>query len=113
MNTTKEYYWFTLGAFVLVMVLLYFVSESRTGRAWRALREDPLAAEVMSMPVNRLKLLAFVFGAAVAGFAGAIYGSVQTGALPGRLRRRPADHRLRHRDPRRCGKPGRRASSAR
>jgi ABC-type branched-subunit amino acid transport system permease subunit len=82
-NTTKEYYWFTLGAFLLVMVLLYLVSESRTGRAWKALREDPLAAEVMSMPVNRLKLMAFVFGAAIAGFAGAIYGSVQTGAFPG------------------------------
>jgi branched-chain amino acid transport system permease protein len=82
-NTTKEYYLFTLGAFVLVMVLLYFVSESRTGRAWKALREDPLAAEVMSMPVNRLKLMAFVFGAGIAGFAGAIYGSVQTGAFPG------------------------------
>jgi len=53
-NSTKEYYWFTLGAFTLVMVLLYFISESRTGRAWKALREDPLAAEVMSMPVNRL-----------------------------------------------------------
>jgi branched-chain amino acid transport system permease protein len=82
-NTTKEYYWFTLGAFLLVMILLYLVSESRTGRAWKALREDPLAAEVMSMPVNRLKLLAFVFGAAIAGFAGAIYSSVQTGAFPG------------------------------
>jgi len=82
-NTTKEYYWFTLGAFVLVMGLLYLISESRTGRAWKALREDPLAAEVMSMPVNRLKLMAFVFGAAIAGLAGAIYGSVQTGAFPG------------------------------
>jgi branched-chain amino acid transport system permease protein len=82
-NTTKEYYWFTLGAFLLVMIMLYFVSGSRTGRAWKALREDPLAAEVMSMPVNRLKLMAFSFGAAIAGFAGAIYGSVQTGAFPG------------------------------
>jgi branched-chain amino acid transport system permease protein len=82
-TTTKEYYYFTLGAFVLVMMLLYFVNESRTGRAWRALREDPLAAEVMSMPINRLKLMAFVFGAATAGFAGSIYGAVQTGAFPG------------------------------
>jgi branched-chain amino acid transport system permease protein len=82
-NTTKEYYYFTLGAFALAMTLLYFVNESRTGRAWRALREDPLSAEVMSIPVNRLKLMAFVFGAATAGFAGAIYGSVQTGAFPG------------------------------
>ena len=82
-TTTKEYYYFTLGAFVLVMMLLYFVNESRTGRAWRALREDPLAAEVMSMPINRLKLMAFVFGAATAAFAGSIYGAVQTGAFPG------------------------------
>jgi ABC-type branched-subunit amino acid transport system permease subunit len=64
-------------------MLLYFVNESRTGRAWRALREDPLAAEVMSIPVNRLKLMAFVFGAAIAGLAGSIYGAVQTGAFPG------------------------------
>jgi len=63
--------------------MLYFVNGSRTGRAWRALREDPLAAEVMSTPVNRLKLLAFMFGAGVAGFSGTIFGAVQSGAFPG------------------------------
>src|SRR5204863_438826 len=63
--------------------MLYFVNGSRTGRAWRALREDPLAAEVMTMPVNRLKLLAFMFGAATAGFTGTIFGAVQSGAFPG------------------------------
>jgi branched-chain amino acid transport system permease protein len=82
-TSTNEYYYVSLVAFVLVMVMLHFVSESRTGRAWRALREDPLAAEAMSMPVNRLKLLAFAFGAATAGFTGTIYGAVQTGAFPG------------------------------
>ena len=35
------------------------------------------------MPVNRLKLLAFMFGAATAGFSGTIYGAVQSGAFPG------------------------------
>jgi ABC-type branched-subunit amino acid transport system permease subunit len=82
-NTTKEFYYFTLGAFVIAMILIFFANESRTGRAWRALREDPLSAEVMSIPINRLKLMAFVFGAGTAGFAGAIYSSVQTGAFPG------------------------------
>jgi branched-chain amino acid transport system permease protein len=48
----------------VVMVVLHLVVASRTGRAWKALREDPLAAEAMSIPVNRLKLLAFAFGAA-------------------------------------------------
>jgi branched-chain amino acid transport system permease protein len=82
-TTTKGYYFFTLISLTLLMIMLYFVNASRTGRAWRALREDPLAAEVMSVPVNRLKLLAFMFGAATAGFTGAIFGAVQSGAFPG------------------------------
>ena len=59
-----------LAAFVVVVSALYLLNESRTGRAWRALREDELAAELMTMPVNRLKLLAFAIGAGVAGIAG-------------------------------------------
>jgi ABC-type branched-subunit amino acid transport system permease subunit len=82
-TTTKGYYFYTLIALALLMIMLYFVNGSRTGRAWRALREDPLAAEVMSTPVNRLKLLAFMFGAGVAGFSGTIFGAVQSGAFPG------------------------------
>ena len=82
-DSTKKQYYFLLISVALVLILLMFVNESRTGRAWRALREDPLAAEVMSIPVNRLKLLAFVYGAATAGFTGAIYGTIATAALPG------------------------------
>ena len=82
-TTTKQYYFYTLISLALLMIMLYFVNGSRTGRAWRALREDPLAAETMSIPVNRLKLLAFMFGAATAGFSGAIFGAVQSGAFPG------------------------------
>jgi branched-chain amino acid transport system permease protein len=81
-TTTQQYYFLLIGVSVF-LVLLMFVNDSRTGRAWRALREDPLAAEVMSIPVNRLKLLAFVCGAAAAGFTGAIYGTIATAALPG------------------------------
>jgi branched-chain amino acid transport system permease protein len=82
-NSTRQYFYVLLASFALLVVALYFASESRTGRAWKALREDPLAAESMTIPVNRLKLLAFAFGAGIAGFTGAIYGSVQTGAFPG------------------------------
>ena len=51
---------------------------SRTGRAWKSLREDPLAAELMGMPVNRLKLIAFAFGAAIAGLAGTLFAALNT-----------------------------------
>src|SRR5438477_3815096 len=81
-TTTKGYYFYTLISLALLMTMLYFVNGSRTGRAWRALREDPLAAEVMTMPVNRLKLLAFMFGAGTAGFTGTSFGAVRSGAFP-------------------------------
>ena len=71
----------------------------------------------MSIPVNRLKLLAFVFGAAVGGLHGSDLRHDRDGGVPGRLRRRPADHDLRDRDPRRVREPRghrrrRRSSSA-
>lgn len=82
-RSTAGYFYVALIGFALVATILHLVSESRTGRAWKALREDPLAAEVMSIPVNRLKLLAFVFGAAVAGLTGTMYAALITGAFPG------------------------------
>jgi ABC-type branched-subunit amino acid transport system permease subunit len=81
-DTTRGYYWFLLGVVAIVLVVLHFLSESRTGRAWKASREDPLAAELMGIPVNRLKIMAFSFGAGIAGLAGSIFAAVQTGAFP-------------------------------
>jgi ABC-type branched-subunit amino acid transport system permease subunit len=81
-SRTQQFY-FLLGAAVVVLVGLHFVSESRTGRAWRALREDPLAAETMSIPVNRLKLMAFAFGAAIAGFVGCVFAASLTAVTAG------------------------------
>lgn len=80
-TTTKQQYFFLVVVVALVAAALYLANQSRTGRAWRALREDPLAAEVMSIPVNRLKILAFVFGAAVAGLFGAVYAAILTAAV--------------------------------
>jgi branched-chain amino acid transport system permease protein len=74
------YLYVALVVFTVVYVGLRLLNDSRTGRAWRSLREDPLAAELMGMPVNRLKLMAFAFGASVAAltgtFATALNGSI-------------------------------------
>jgi ABC-type branched-subunit amino acid transport system permease subunit len=83
LTTRTQQYFFLLGTLVVVLTALHFLSESRTGRAWRALREDPLAAEAMSIPVNRLKIMAFAIGAAIAGLAGCIFASVLTAVSPG------------------------------
>ena len=61
-----------------MLVAVYLLSTSRTGRAWRSLREDSLAAEMMGMPVNRLRLIAFACGAGVAGLTGTLFASLNT-----------------------------------
>jgi branched-chain amino acid transport system permease protein len=76
------YYFIALGFFALVFVALRFVNQSRTGRAWRSLREDPLAAEVMGMPVSWLKLMSFAFGAAVAALTGTLFAALNGSVFP-------------------------------
>ena len=87
---------------MIVFVALRFVNDSRTGRAWRSMREDPLAAEMMGMPVNWLKLMAFSFGAAVAALTGTIFASLKPASSP-HVPVPAADHRVRDGDPRRRG----------
>ncbi|MEI6877379.1 MAG: branched-chain amino acid ABC transporter permease, partial [Spirochaetota bacterium] len=45
----------------------------RTGRAWKAIRDDEIAASSMGINLRREKLKAFAFGAALAGIAGLLY----------------------------------------
>jgi branched-chain amino acid transport system permease protein len=81
-QSVEGFFYVSLITLAVVMIVLHLAAESRTGRAWKALREDPLAAEVMSIPVNRLKLLAFAFGAGVAGVTGAISAAVDGAVFP-------------------------------
>jgi len=76
------YMYVVLAVFVVVYVALRFVNLSRTGRAWRSLREDPLAAEVMGMPVNSLKLMSFAFGAAIAALSGTFVTALSASVFP-------------------------------
>jgi branched-chain amino acid transport system permease protein len=76
------YYFVALCFFAVVFVALRFVNHSRTGRAWRSQREDALAAEVMGMPVNWLKLMSFAFGAATAALTGTLFASANAAVFP-------------------------------
>ena len=82
LESTKQLYFFLLIVVAFLATAIHFANQSRIGRAWRAQREDPLAAEAMSIPVNRVKILAVVVGAAIAGLCGAIYVTIQTAARP-------------------------------
>jgi branched-chain amino acid transport system permease protein len=80
--TNQSYFYLLLILLVLTMVVLHLLDTSRTGRAWRAVREDPLAAGMMTIPVNRVKLMAFSFGAMVAALAGTVFAAQQTSVFP-------------------------------
>jgi ABC-type branched-subunit amino acid transport system permease subunit len=81
-SSERAYFYITLVAVVVVFAALTLANRSRTGRAWRALNDDTLAAQAMSMPVNWLKLLAIGVGAAVAALAGTINAALLQGAFP-------------------------------
>ncbi|HEY7421999.1 MAG TPA: branched-chain amino acid ABC transporter permease [Gaiellaceae bacterium] len=81
-NYPTDYVWVAAAGLFVITILLAFVNKSRTGRAWRALREDPLAANLMGMPVKWLGLLAIAVGAGVAGFAGTVNAAYYQGVFP-------------------------------
>lgn len=73
--------------FALVFVLLaawisWSLQESRIGRAWTALREDETVAEAMGINIVRAKLNAFIVGAILAGFAGALFAAKLGSVFP-------------------------------
>ena len=56
------------------------LERSRLGRAWMAIREDESVAEAMGINTVNMKLMAFVVGAVLASFAGAIF-SAKVGSI--------------------------------
>lgn len=81
-TTNQGYFYLLLGLLVVTIVALRKLDVSRIGRAWRAVREDPLAAAMMTIPVNRVKLMAFSFGAVVAAMAGTVFAAQQASVFP-------------------------------
>lgn len=61
-------------AAVLMVVLNRFVSRSKLGKAMRAVAQDVEAARMMGVDVDRVILVAFFAGSALAGAAGMIFG---------------------------------------
>ncbi|MGL4439345.1 MAG: branched-chain amino acid ABC transporter permease, partial [Bosea sp. (in: a-proteobacteria)] len=68
-----NFYWFTLAITVLMAAVMWWIIQSPWGRAFRALRENPIRAESLGVDVRGYKLLAFAIGSAYGGFAGALY----------------------------------------
>ncbi len=67
-------WYFVLLAFAgLALLISVNLRRSRTGRAWRALREREVVAAALGINVTRFKLMAFVVSAAMTATAGALF----------------------------------------
>jgi branched-chain amino acid transport system permease protein len=59
---------------ILMGGLTYFVRYTKLGKAMRATAQDPEAARMMGVDVDRVVMTAFFLGSAMAGACGMIYG---------------------------------------
>ncbi|MBI4062821.1 MAG: branched-chain amino acid ABC transporter permease [Elusimicrobia bacterium] len=71
--TNTHYYYLIAASVILTILVSQRLENSRLGRAWVAIREDEVAAELTGLAVARLKLGAFVISAVFAGLAGSIF----------------------------------------
>jgi branched-chain amino acid transport system permease protein len=68
-----HFYWFVLAIAAVMTFVLWWIVRSPWGRAFTALRENPLRAESLGVDVRLYTLLAFALGSAYGGMAGSLY----------------------------------------
>ncbi len=74
--------WIVLLAVLVMLVLLGNLMRSRFGRAFRAVRDDEVAAALAGISVARTQVVAFAVSAGSAGLAGGLLGLTTGGVIP-------------------------------
>lgn len=84
-DTLTKFYYF-MGILVLLGVGFYHtLATSRIGRAFRSIREDEILAASAGVHILKYKMIAFISGAAMAGFIGVYYAYWYTLVSPEQL----------------------------
>ncbi len=78
-----SYYYLVLGVAVVMTLLLLGLLRSPWGKAFTALRDNPIRAESLGVDIRNYTLLSFAIGATYAGVAGALYASLVDFIEPG------------------------------
>jgi branched-chain amino acid transport system permease protein len=76
----RHFYFLVLFFCLIAAFVSWRLQDSRTGRAWNAMREDEQVAEAVGVSSTKYKLLAFAIGGAVGSLGGALF-AVQIGSL--------------------------------
>ena len=77
------FYYFTLACFLVVAGGMAWMLRSPWGRAFKALRENPIRASSLGLDTTRMTLLAFAIGSALGGLAGALQAPLVQFIEPG------------------------------
>jgi branched-chain amino acid transport system permease protein len=72
-KSDRAFYVYILGWAALVVGSAWWILTSRWGRAFRAIRENEMRAEVVGVSLRTYKLMAFAIGAGYAGIGGALF----------------------------------------
>lgn len=81
-DTPTGFYYLVAGLAAFVTWLTWNVARRMWGRAFISIRDNPVAAQAVGVPVLRAKLAAFVFSGVTAGVAGAVFASLQSYITP-------------------------------
>ncbi len=73
LSSNLHYYYLILACVLGAIWVCARLDASRVGRAWVAIREDEVAAELMGVEVTKQKVVAFGLSAVFAGLAGSIF----------------------------------------
>jgi branched-chain amino acid transport system permease protein len=78
-STLYPLYFYFLVLMIVGMIILVTrrLEDSRIGRAWKAIREDEVAAAAMGVAVVRMKLLGLAVGASFASAVGVLFAAKQ------------------------------------
>ena len=73
MNGGREFYYVCLAHLALVSLATWWMIRSPWGRAFVAVRENPMRALSLGVDTRRYTLVAFALGAGLGGLSGAVY----------------------------------------
>jgi branched-chain amino acid transport system permease protein len=76
LDGSAAYFYFTYVSTILLALVLWWLIRSPWGRAFAALRDNPIRAESLGVNIMAYTLLAFAVGAAFAGIAGAYFAAL-------------------------------------
>ena len=78
----RRVFYLVLAFCAIAVYVSWRLERSRLGRAWMAVREDETVAEAMGINTVNVKLLAFVVGAVLGSFSGAIFSAKVGSVFP-------------------------------